>query len=197
MSRFKGWALALSLVAAPAFAVSFDQADRGIVRDHDVHNSLTLNPFGLFSPGGFNLKYERSFSDKISGIIGARVQPSRDVNPYALNLGADYFLMGRRNEGLYLGPRLNLGLGAANGSAFTGMRSTGVPAGRALSDAFIGAGTYRDAVGGELGYNWISARGLTLGLGGGVNYGFGSQTAIAAVATRWEPYAALNVGFSW
>lgn len=237
--RCRGFALAIAVVAAPAFAQSYGQPvyqnapvqqlsprAKGVVRNHDVHNSVTVNPFALFSAPGADLQYERSFSDKFSGLLGARIQPGRDINPYALTLGGDFFLLGRRNEGLFLGPRVILGLGSALGTGFnansssilTNARARGLP-GRGtggaqvigsgasavpaneLMNAMTSGGDFRDAAGAEVGYRWISSQGLTLGLGAGITYGFGSEllTAVnpSGVANRWQPYGLFNVGWSW
>ena len=59
----------------------------------------------------------------------------------------------------------------------------------------------------ELGYNWISAKGLTAGVGAGLGAGFDGTTDNGAGGVKdpevdnfdadVSPYARLNLGYSW
>jgi hypothetical protein len=187
--------LAIALLSLPAFA----EDSRGMVRGHDVHNSVTTNPVAIATRSGPNLMYERSFGDHASGLLGVGSQMSSGSILYGGMIGVNFYLTGRHNDGLYLGPRLNLGFGTGR-STIIGSGST--TAGGRFADAFAGARGDPNRLGAELGYQWISGAGLTLGLAGGIDYGLGLFGSVPAPATnvfgnRLSPYGAVKVGWSW
>ena len=193
---FKTSVLAVALLSLPAFAQDF----RGMVRGHDVHNSVTTNPLTIATRSGPNLTYERSFGDHASGLLGIGSQMSSGAVLYGGMIGVNVYLTGRHNDGLYLGPRLNLGFGGGNSSTILGSGNT--TAGGRFADAFAGARGDPNRIGAELGYQWISGQGLTLGLGGGIDYGmrlYGSSPAVpyTVFGSRLSPYGAVKVGWSW
>lgn len=164
---------------------------RGSLEDGQVRNTLTTNTFGYFTGTGLNATYQRPISDKISALGGASFsrtsQGAGAATRFGLQAGVDYFILGQRNEGLRIGPRVETAFGgetAGENSAFGNLSAAA-----------------------ELGYNWISARGLTAGLGAGVSAGFGGTSDNGSGEPKSEeidnfdadvlPYARLNVGFSW
>ncbi len=187
--------LAIALLSLPAFA----QDSRGMVRGHDVHNSVTTNPFTIATRSGPNLMYERSFGDHASGLLGVGSQMSSGSVLYGGMIGLNVYLTGRHNDGLYLGPRLNLGFGGGSRATIIGSGFTS--AGGRFADAFAGARGDPNRLGAELGYQWISGAGLTLGLAGGIDYGlrlFGDIPSTSSVfGNRLSPYGAVKVGWSW
>jgi hypothetical protein len=145
-----------------------------------VKNTITTSATGLFLGQGVNAAFSRSFSEKFSGVVGANFSRTRAAGGALTNFGAmagvDWFIIGQYNEGLRLGPRIDVGLGADTVGT---------------SETFASIG-----LAGELGYNWIASNGITAGLGaglhgqrGGVINGLGAGT--------WVPYGTVNVGYSW
>lgn len=158
--------------------------DRGVLREgDDVRNTITTDAVGMVFGEGLNLQYLRPVTEKISLLGGARFARARaaegSLTSFGLAAGADYFLIGRRNEGLRIGPRIEMGLG-----------------GETVGDnSFFGS--YGAA--GELGYNWIASNGLTAGAGAGVRARMAAtrETGDTVTGGIVNPYAKLNVGYSW
>jgi len=153
----------------------------GELRDgRDVKNTLTTSATGLFLGSGLNAAWERSFTEKFSGILGANFSRTRAADgaltELAAMVGVDWFIIGQYNEGLRLGPRLDVGYG----------RDT-----VGTNDSFGTVG-----VAGELGYNWIASNGITAGLGAGLHGQTGSKINGLGTGT-WFPYGSVNVGYSW
>jgi hypothetical protein len=164
-----------------------------------VHNSLTTAPLGFLSERtgglgyvtgqGVNVEYMRSVTPKFSAIGGLMLANQDTLTGQrelqgGLNMGVDYFIIGRNNEGLHLGPRLAVTSGGVRTDAST-------------------EGTFGG--GGELGYSFISRQGITAGAGiGAMNKVIGAvdvdrDAAVdTTVDTRdFDPYAKLNLGYSW
>src|SRR5512146_1466908 len=158
----------------------------GMTRRGDVKNTLTTDALGLLSGSGLNATWTRSLSPKWSFVGGANyartATPLGAATAFGLRAGADYFIIGEHNEGLRIGPRLDVGFGASTVGATGGF-------------AGIGAA-------GEIGYNWISSRGLTAGAGLGLRGAFGGGSRSLILGNRVGqgsvgPYLDLTVGYSW
>ena len=145
-----------------------------------VRNTLTTSATGLFLGQGVNAAFQRSFSEKFSGVLGANFSRTRAVGGALTNFGAmagvDWFIIGQHNEGLRLGPRLDVGLGSDT-------------VGDNQTFASIG-------IAGELGYNWIATNGITAGASAGLHGQRGGVTNGLGTGT-WFPYGSVNVGYSW
>jgi hypothetical protein len=153
----------------------------GELRDgREVKNSITTSATGLIFGQGVNAAWERSFTEKFSGVLGANYSRTRAVDgaltAFGAMVGADWFIIGQYNEGLRLGPRVDVGLGRDTVGA---------------NDTFASLG-----VAGELGYNWIASNGITAGLGAGLHGQTGGQLNGLGTGT-WFPYGSVNVGYSW
>lgn len=157
----------------------------------DVRNTITTNAFGYFTGTGLNLQYSRPLSDKFSAVGGASFSRTSmgdgASTQVGVELGADFYILGSRNEGLRIGPRVNTGFG-------------GETAGENSAFGRLGAA-------GELGYNWISSRGLTAGVGAGVGGNLAGSSddgsgdikdpEVDNFDADFSPYARLNLGYSW
>ena len=159
----------------------------GVTTRGEVRNTLTTDPLATVLGSGVNAQYERPFSPKLSGVAGAsfgRLSAGDGaVYRFGGTLGADYFAIGRDNEGLRIGPRVNVGVGRETiGSAST-FASLGLD--------------------GELGYNWIARSGLTAGAAGGLGIVGATSSNQQTLFNRTEAGAAfdrylkLNLGYSW
>jgi hypothetical protein len=147
-------------------------------------NTVSTNTIGWFTGGiGINAEYMRSFEEKFSWTAGAAYNQAAVSSANVYNLGflggADYFIIGRNNAGLRLGPRLDVSFG----------RQT------------AGAGvTARLGLTGEVGYNFLASNGITgsgaFGLGGRIAGNSNDQLSSGA-GGEFGPYVKLNVGFSW
>jgi hypothetical protein len=152
----------------------------------DVRNTLTTDPIATVTGDGLNLDYMHSLGNKFDWDLGGRFARTQlggaAATSFGVKGGVDYFIIGRHNEGLRIGPRVELGLG---GTSQAGAGST--------------LGSF--AAGGELGYNWIASNGLTAGLAGGLRELVGGQPVSVAgapsVASSFGPYGKLNLGYSW
>ena len=153
----------------------------GELRDgSNVRNTIQTSATGLFLGQGVNATFWRSFSEKFSGALGASFSRTRAADgaltAFDALVGVDWFVLGQHNEGLRLGPRVDVGLGSNT-------------VGQDSSFASIG-------IAGELGYNWIASNGITAGAAGGIHGQTGSK--INGVGTgSWFPYGTVNVGYSW
>jgi hypothetical protein len=162
------------------------QLERGQLDEgRNVRNTVTLSPFAMLTGSGLNFLYARPASEKLSWVAGANFARTAIADGAAMTLGVtggvDYFLMGGNNEGLRIGPRLELGLGRNS-----------IGANSAFGQA---------ALAGEVGYNWISSKGLTAEAGLGLHGSVGASTLADAtrgnVAGNFGPYGKLGIGYSW
>lgn len=180
-----------SSVAEAAQAVKGQPArlDRGMLRDGgEVRHTVTTNPLGFFTGTGVNAAYQRPLSERFSVVAGGSFARANAGDGAATRIGvlggANYFLVGQNNEGLYVGPRAEVGLG------------------RETSGQASSFGSFNAA--GEVGYNWISSAGLTAGAGAGVRAGFGGSTdtaggegSVDVDGRRAAPYMKIGLGYSW
>jgi hypothetical protein len=159
----------------------------GMRRSGPITNLLTTNPIGWFNGFGVNATLSRVFKkyDKLSWVGQARYSRTNgsngNVTAFGIGAGADYFVMGKNNEGLRLGPRLSASFGSED---FGGETSFGM----------LG-------MSGELGYNFVATNGIAATIAGG----FGAQIAGDEQNAEWEdfaggdfgPYFALGLGYAW
>jgi hypothetical protein len=177
---------------------AFEQAGRELVGDARaramgmrqrgaVESTIISNPVGWFNGLGVNAELFRSFgpaAPKFSWITGARYSKTTASNGTATSFGllggADWFVVGRNNEGVRVGPRVELALGREN---------------------FEGSTTFaRLGLSGEAGYNFIALNGITgllaAGIGGRVA-GDENESFDSFTGGEFGPYLKLGVGFSW
>ena len=154
----------------------------GRLESHDIKHTATLDLAGVVFGEGINGQYVRANRDHVSTVLGANYSRTDGVNGSITKIGAeagiDYFLLGRRNEGLRIGPRLvgSVGVDTTGGSSGFGD---------------IGAGA-------ELGYNFISRAGVTAGAAAGWDLLFrGSLGGNNNGDIDGHPYGKLNIGYSW
>lgn len=176
---------------------AFEQAGRELTGDRRmaaigmkqgggaISNTLLSNPVGWFNGIGINAELFHSFAPRLSWVGGARYSTTDASNgnasTFGVMAGVDLFAIGRNNEGLRIGPRLEL---AAGRETFQGTTSYG-----------------RMGLSGELGYNFIASNGITGVLAGG----FGGRIAGDSKNESYEsftggelgPYLKLGIGFSW
>lgn len=160
----------------------------GTTRRGPVQNTLLTDPLGWFSGLGVNASYTRPFRwDRASWLAGARYSRTNaqegHVTTFGLGTGADLFLYGRNNEGIRIGPRLDLAFGREDieEDASTDFARLGVSA--------------------ELGYNYIAASGISAAVMGG----YGGRLAgdeqdenfTSYTGGEDGPYLRLGVGYSW
>jgi hypothetical protein len=174
---------------------SFEQAGRelvhnpgraiGMTRGGPVVNTLMTNPIGYFTGLGFNLEYFRAFMPRVNWSAGARYSTTDATNgnatTFGLMGGADLFVIGRNNEGLRIGPRVELAIGR---------------------ETFQGETTFaRMGLSGEVGYNFIATNGLTgilaAGIGGRVAGDNANENFQSFTGGEFGPYVKLGLGFSW
>jgi hypothetical protein len=148
------------------------------------NTTVITNPVGWFNGLGVNAEVLRSFLPAFSWAAGAHYSQSAatDSTLYTLGVlgGADWFILGRNNEGLRVGPRLDLSFGRED-STDTDTRG-------------------RLGLAGELGYNFIATNGISgqaaFGVGGRVA-GDKNDELSSAAGGEFGPYVKLGVGFSW
>jgi hypothetical protein len=150
--------------------------------------SLVTNPVGYFTGIGVNATLFHALEDvpKISWVAGARYSVADATNGTAQTFGilggVDLFIIGRNNEGVRIGPRVEL---AAGRETF-------------LSNSTTFA---RMGLGGEVGYNFVAANGITgglgLGLGGRVAGDSKNSNFASFVGGEFGPYLNVAVGYSW
>jgi hypothetical protein len=184
--------------AGQGVLAAFEQAGReltgsrppggmGMRRGGPVGYMLVTNPVGWFSGLGINAELWGVFRDapKFSWVAGARYSVTDASNgtasTFGVEGGADWFIIGRNNEGLRLGPRVEFAAGREH---------------------FQGNTTFaRMGLGGEVGYNFIASNGisgnLALGLGGRVAGDSQNDSFASFVGGEFGPYAKIGVGFSW
>jgi hypothetical protein len=187
-----------SATAGQSVAAAFTTAGRELVgqgekvplgmrRGGPVNNMLTTNPIGWFNGFGVNATYSRALDrfDKVAWVGQARYSRTSgsngNVTAFGVGGGADYFVIGKNNEGLRLGPRLSGSFGSEDFGGETSFAMLGLS--------------------GELGYNFVATNGLAATFAGG----FGGQIAGDEQNEEWEdftggdfgPYVALNLGYAW
>lgn len=150
-----------------------------------VRSTLITNPVGWFNGLGMNAELFRSFEPRLSWVAGARYSNTDATNgtasTFGLLGGVDLFLLGRNNEGLRIGPRVELAAGREN---------------------FQGSTTFaRLGMAGEVGYNFIASNGVTGllagGLGGRVAGDEKNQDFSSFVGGDFGPYLKFGLGYSW
>jgi hypothetical protein len=153
-----------------------------LTEDKDVRNTATIDVSGLVLGDGINGQFVHSNSEKVSTVVGGNYSRASGVGgaitKFGAELGVDYFVLGRRNEGLRVGPRVvaSLGVDTTGGSAGFGD---------------VGAG-------GEVGYNFITAEGLTAGAAAGWDLVFSGRLGGNTTGdVSGNPYGKFNVGYSW
>lgn len=162
--------------------------ERGMTNRGEISSTVTTDALGLIAGDGLNATLSYSFTPKISGVAGAEYSRTSAgaagaVTKFGVRTGADYFILGKNNEGLRIGPRLELGLG-----------------GSSLGD---GGGFANLGAGAEVGYNWISSRGLTAGAGLGMRGLIGGGAANSGdedgnfLDNDLGAYGSVNLGYSW
>jgi hypothetical protein len=159
----------------------------GMKRRGPVGYTLVTNPIGWFDGLGVNAELFGAFKDqpKFSWSAGARYSQTDatngDVQTFGALGGLDWFIIGRNNEGLRVGPRLE------------------VAAGR---EDFGGDTTFaRLGLGGEVGWNFIASNGLSAllgaGLGGRIAGDEENDEFASFVGGEFGPYLKVGLGFSW
>lgn len=150
-----------------------------------VRFSLVTNPVGWFTGLGINVEGFGSLIPKASWVGGLRYSRTDanngSVNTFGAEAGADYFLYGRNNEGLRIGPRLELAVGRETFQQTT---------------TFAWAG-----LSGEVGYNFIATNGITgalsAGVGGRIAGDDRDEDFSSFTGGEFGPYAKVGLGYSW
>lgn len=182
--------------AAQGLGAAFAQAGRELTRTGGtrvlgrksaggpVRFSLLTNPVGWFTGLGINAEGFGSIVPKVSWVGGLRYSrtdaTNGSVNTFGLEGGADYFVYGRHNEGLRIGPRLELALGRESFQTATNF-------------AWLG-------LSGEVGYNFVATNGITGSLSGGVGgriAGDEREDFSSFTGGEFGPYAKVGLGYSW
>jgi hypothetical protein len=175
-------AAAGSELVGPARGQALGMRTRG-----PVSYSLVTNPVGWFNGLGVNAELFGAIkpAPKFSWSAGARYSQTDASNGEATTFGAmggvDWFIIGQNNEGLRVGPRLE------------------VAAGR---EEFEGDTTFaRLGLGGEVGYNFVATNGVTGlvagGLGGRVAGDEENEDFASFVGGEFGPYLKFGLGYSW
>jgi hypothetical protein len=193
--------------AAPVPSVS----ELGVVRgDKDVRNTLSLS--AVTGPG-FGLELDRTIRDHLSifGGLGMNSLPVAGGNArlYGVSAGVNYFVWGRRNEGVRIGSRL---VGEVGRLSQTQAQPVNADNSRWEDDRYpryaqfarqpndAGNQTWASVLGitAEAGYSWISRRGLTAGLSTGLRFNaLGGFDTSGISGTHVRPFGSVNVGYSW
>jgi hypothetical protein len=155
-----------------------------------VNYMIVTNPVGWFNGLGVNAELFGALQSApmFSWIAGARYSGTDTSNgtatTFGLEAGFDWFIIGQHNEGLRLGPRMEL---AAGRQHITSSNS---------STTFARLG-----LGGEVGYNFIATNGISglaaVGLGGRVAGDNSNQNFASFVGGEFGPYAKIGLGFGW
>jgi hypothetical protein len=160
----------------------------GMRRGGPVGYTLVSDPVGYFNGLGANAELYGAIRDapKFSWVAGARYSQTDVSTGTASTFGAlggvDWYIVGRNNEGLRVGPRLE------------------VAAGR---EDIQGGDTdfARMGLGGEVGYNFIATNGITGVIGGGIGGRIAgdeqNEDFESFVGGEFGPYARIGLGFSW
>jgi len=154
----------------------------GEVEGEPLRHTVTLDVAGAALGEGLNGQWMRSLTSRWSTVLGGNYSrtdsPSGSITKFGAEAGIDYFLVGRHNEGVRIGPRVVASLG---------VDTTGGAAG--FGDVGLGA---------ELGYNFISRQGLTAGAAAGWDLVLEGEVGGSGGADfGGHPYGKLNVGYSW
>jgi hypothetical protein len=169
------------LVGRDSGKVGLGRTTRGPVK-----NTLLTNPLGWFSGLGVNTEYIRPFPwDHASWVAAARFSRTKAsdgaVSTFGIGGGADLFIYGRGNEGVRIGPRIDLAFGRETIDGSSDFARLGASA--------------------EIGYNFIASNGLTALVAGGFGGRLAgdSQDEDFASYTGGEdgPYLKLGIGYSW
>jgi hypothetical protein len=160
----------------------------GMRRGGPVGFSLFTNPVGYFTGLGVNAELMGAIrqAPMFSWTAGARYSRTDVSNGTASTFGAvggiDWFILGRNNEGLRIGPRVEVAAGRED---------------IAGGDTTFG----RMGLSGEVGYNFIATNGITGllagGLGGRVAGDEQNEDFESFVGGEFGPYAKIGLGFSW
>jgi hypothetical protein len=158
----------------------------GMRRAGPVDYTLITNPVGWFNGLGVNAEVFGVIppQPKFSWIAGARYSrtdaTAGSVSTFGAVGGIDWFILGRNNEGLRVGPRVDVAAGREE-----------------FEDNTFG----RLGLGGEVGYNFIASNGITGlvagGLGGRVAGDEENEDFESFVSGEFGPYAKIGFGFSW
>ncbi|HET6439441.1 MAG TPA: hypothetical protein VFG59_15340 [Anaeromyxobacter sp.] len=146
--------------------------------------TLVTNPIGWFNGTGINAEAFGSLLPKISWVGGARFSSTDatngSVNTFGVEAGMDYFLLGRNNEGLRVGPRLEVAFGRESFQTATTFGWMGLS--------------------GEVGYNFLASNGITgvvaAGLGGRIA-GHRRENFASFTGGEFGPYGKVGIGYSW
>jgi hypothetical protein len=146
--------------------------------------TLVTNPVGWFTGQGVNAELWRELFTKFALIGGAHYSQTaaseRTVYTLGFLAGADWFPIGRNNEGLRFGPRFDFSFGRDNSTNNNTSSRLGIA--------------------GEVGYNFIASNGITgqaaFGLGGRVA-GDKNDELSSAVGGEFGPYVKIGLGYSW
>lgn len=148
--------------------------------------TLVTNPIGWFTGLGINAEAFGTMPGlpKVSWVGGARYSrtdaTNGSVDTFGIEGGADYFLFGRNNEGLRLGPRLEVAFGRESFQTGT-------------SFGWLGFS-------GEVGYNFIATNGITGALGAGLGgrvAGNEREDFASFTGGEFGPYLKVGLGYSW
>lgn len=152
-----------------------------------VSYMIVTNPVGWFGGLGVNAELFGAFQDapRFSWVAGARYSQTDASNgtatTFGAEAGADFFVVGGHNEGLRIGPRLELAAGR---------------------ERFQGSTTFaRVGMGGEVGYNFIASNGISglaaVGVGGRIAGDSQNDTFASFVGGEFGPYAKVGIGYAW
>jgi hypothetical protein len=151
---------------------------------------LVTNPVSWFTGLGVNATIFGAIGDapKFSWSGALRYSATDTSDGSTIGFGAmgglDYFFIGQHNEGLRLGPRLEI---AGGRERFSSTNST---------DTFGRLG-----LAGELGYNFIASNGVSalaaVGLGGRVTGSSSHNNFSSFIPGDFGPYVSLGIGFGW
>ncbi|HET8539657.1 MAG TPA: hypothetical protein VFL83_07275 [Anaeromyxobacter sp.] len=165
--------------------------DLGVTRRGPVSYSLFTNPIGWFSGLGVNAQLFHAFEDapRFSWVAGARYAAADATNGTANTFGAmggvDWFILGGNNEGLRVGPRVEI---AAGRERFGG--------GETDTNTFARLG-----MSGEIGYNFLATNGISamaaVGVGGRVAGDDENDDFASFVGGEFGPYLSVGLGYSW
>ena len=146
--------------------------------------TLLTNPIGWFNGVGINAEAFGSILPKVSWVGGARYSSTDATNGNATTFGveggADYFIIGRNNEGLRVGPRVEVAFGRESFQSGTNFGWLGMS--------------------GEVGYNFIATNGITGAVAGGLGgriSGHKRENFASFTGGEFGPYLKLGVGYSW
>jgi hypothetical protein len=152
-----------------------------------IENTLVTNPIGWFSGLGMNVEYQRPLEavPRVSWAVGGRFSRTDATNgrvsAFGLGGGADLFLIGGRNQGLRVGPRLELAFGTEDIQGKTTFGRVGAS--------------------GEVGYNFVATNGITaegaVGLGGRLAGDSKNDSFTSFTGGDFGPYVKLGLGLSW